>query len=591
MAGRVPEHVIQQIVRSVDFVRLVGRHCELRKKGKTFWGLCPFHKEKTPSFSVDPENGLYYCFGCKEGGNVFTLLEKLEGLSFGESLRMLAREAGVDLSAYEEGPAAPRGESARLREVNELATSFYEKCLRKARGAEQAREYLRGRGFTDESVAAWRLGYAPEGWENFLKCAAGRGYEPELVEKAGLALARQGAEGHYDRFRNRLMFPIADATGRTIAFGARALSPEDEPKYLNSPETPLFSKGNCFFGLNRAREAIRTAKTAAILEGYTDVIMAHQGGVAEAVAVLGTALTQDHARTLRRLCERVVLVFDADEAGRKSAARSIEVLLNEELEIRVASLPAGQDPCDYVLERGGEEFRRRLEESLGFFQFRLALARAQEGEESLDGQMRIFAEVAELALLVRDAARRDMIVRWLAHELGMREGNAWAWVERRLRRRPAPREEGEPAEQEVRRTAGDKFASELLGLLLAHPELTPRAAEGLRLDVLPEGPEKRVLARILADADAGEGLDAQALLGSLGEADLAAAASGALAEEQTRQAHISQKEPEERLESYLDYAERRQTLAAGQRRPENDDELRAYVRKLKAEDKKSARLR
>ncbi|MHC4789738.1 MAG: DNA primase, partial [Planctomycetota bacterium] len=335
MAGRVPEHVIQQIIRSVDFVRLASRYCDLKKKGKSYWGLCPFHKEKTPSFSVDPENGLYYCFGCKEGG---------------------------------------KGEMARLREVNELATSFYEKCLEKGRGCQAAQDYLKQRRISADSVQLWRIGYAPEGWDHFLKCALGRSFEPELLVKAGLALERTGAPGHYDRFRNRLMFPIADGAGRTIGFGARALTPEDEPKYLNSPETPLFNKGRCFFGLSQAREAIRSGKSAVVLEGYTDVIMAHQCEVRETIAVLGTALTEEHARTLGRLCERVVLVFDADEAGRKSAMRSVEVLLNEEMEIRVAGLPAGEDPCDYVLAHGGEAFRRLLAESHGFFEFRLAVA-------------------------------------------------------------------------------------------------------------------------------------------------------------------------------------------------------------------------
>ena len=590
MAGRVPEHVIQQIVRNVDFVRLVGRHCDLTKKGKNYWALCPFHKEKTPSFSVDPENGLYYCFGCKEGGNAFTLLEKLEGLSFGEALRRLAREAGVDLSRYESEPAAPRGELGQLRQINDLATSFYEKCLQKARGADEARRYLQGRGFTDETVERWRLGFAPEGWENFLKCAAGRGFAPELVEKAGLALPRQGAPGHYDRFRNRLMFPIADGTGRTIGFGARALTPDDEPKYLNSPETPLFNKGQCFFGLSQAREAMRSAKTAAILEGYTDVLMAHQAGVTQTLAVLGTALTQDHARTLRRLCERVVLVFDADEAGQKSAARSIETLLNEELDIRVADLPPGQDPCDYVREHGGEAFRKRLEESRGFFEFRLDLARRGQDDQTPEAKMRVFAEVAELALLVNDPARRDMIVRWLAHELGVREGNAWAWLDRRRRRRPR-RVGGVQAAEEPQRTGPEAFAREVLGLLLAHPELAPQAAGRLDTTALPDGAERLLLDRLLRQIADGEEVQTESFLGALGDAAQAAAASRAQAEDQARQVHISETTAEGRLGGDRGSAASRQTRALGRRLPENDEELRDYVRKLKEEDKKSAQPR
>ena len=590
MAGRVPEHVIQQIVRSVDFVRLVGRHCELTRKGKTYWALCPFHKEKTPSFSIDPENGLYYCFGCKEGGNVFTFLEKVEGLGFAEALRKLAGEAGVDLNRYDTEPAAPAGEMGRLRQVNDLATSFYEKCLQKARGSETARDYLKDRGFTDETIERWRLGYAPDGWENFLKCAAGRRFAPELVEKAGLALPRQGASGHYDRFRNRLMFPIADGTGRTIAFGARALKPEDEPKYLNSPETPLFSKGHCFFGLSQARAAVRSSRTAVILEGYTDVLMAHQAGVENTLAVLGTALTQDHARTLQRLCERVVLVFDADEAGQKSAARSIETLLNEELDIRVADLPAGQDPCEFVREHGGEAFRKRLEESRRFFEFRLHLARRGEDDQTPQAKMRVFAEVAELALLVNDPARRDMIVRWLAHELGMRENTAWTWVDRRRRRRPRRAGEG-PGPAEPQQQGPETFTREMLGLLLAHPELLPTATERLDAAPLPGGAEKQLLDRLLARTADGEEVETEAFLGALDDAALVAAGSRALAEEQAREAHISQKTAGERLQGYLDYMESRRTRSLGRRLPDDDEELRRYVRKLKEEDRKSAQPR
>jgi len=590
VAGRVPEHVIQQIVAGVDIVRLVERHCELTRKGKKYWGLCPFHQEKTPSFSVDPDNGLYYCFGCKEGGNVFTLLEKLEGLGFAEALERLAREVGVDLGPYRSGPAEPPGQAARLRRVNELAAGYYEKCLEKARGADLARRYLKERGFTDETIERWRLGYAPDGWENFLKCATARGFSPEEVQEAGLAVPRQGAPGHYDRFRNRLIFPIADGAERVIAFGARALQPEDEPKYLNTPETPLFHKGRNFFGLARARDAMRSADTAVILEGYTDVLMAHQAGVTHTLAVLGTALTQDHARTLRRLCAQVVLVFDADEAGQKSAARSIETLLNEELEVRVADLPAGQDPCDFVRAEGAEAFRRRLDESRGFFEYRLAHARAREADDSPEARMRVFGEVAELALQVNDPARRDLIVRRLAHELGVREGNAWAWLDRHRRRRPHRSGEARPDAPRRPPTARETFVRELLGLLLAHPELAPRAA-GMDRTTLGDGPEARLLTALLEQAGNGRAPDLERFLGGLSDADLAGTASAALAEEQARLERIAETTAEARLDGYLGYARSRQRGATGRRPLQTDEELREYVRRLKEDDRRSAQPR
>lgn len=607
MPGRVPEHVVQQIVRSVDFVRLAARYSDLKKKGRNYWGLCPFHEEKTPSFSVDPENGLYYCFGCKEGGNVFTFLEKMEGLSFGEAMRKLAAEAGVDLSQYEAESGPSRSELSTLREINELATSFYQKCLEKGRGGRKALDYLAQRGFTDGSIRAWRLGYAPDGWDNFLKCALGRGYEPGLLVKAGLALERPAegrTPGYYDRFRNRLMFPIDDATGRPIGFGARALDadapgegtaetdrePHDEPKYLNSPETPLFSKGRSFFGLAQGKEAIRSGKTAVILEGYTDVIMAHQCGVPETIAVLGTALTEDHARVLSRLCKRVILVFDADEAGRKSATHSIEVLLNQDMEIHVADLPAGQDPCDFLLAQGGEAFRERLKGSRGFFEFRLAVARGEHDTGTIEGKLSAFGDVAELALTVKDNARRDMIVRWLAHELGVRESSAWSYVrQREVRRGVRARPAGQGTETKL--SAEAALPGELLGLLLAHPELISEAAGRLDCELLPDCTERDLLKRVIGSGLEGEGWETRKFIGSLNDGDLAAVASRAMAEEDARGERIKEASVKERLEGYLDYVEHKRAATARAVIPAGDEELREQVRRLKEKDGRSAARR
>ncbi len=592
MAGRVPEHVVQQIARRADFVRLAGRYLDLTKRGKSYVALCPFHNEKTPSFSLDPDDGLYYCFGCKEGGNVFTFLQKMEGITFGEALRQLAAEAGVDLSEYadEGGPSA--GEMGRLRQALELATAFYQKCLEKARGSQAVRDYLAERQIEQDSIARWRLGYAPDGWENLLKCATGRGFEPEELVRAGLVRAREGAPGHYDRFRNRLIFPIADSAGRTVGFGARALSEDDEPKYRNSPETPLFSKGRCFFGLDQARAPIRSSGRAVVLEGYTDVIMAHQAGISECVAVLGTALTEDHARTLSRLCDDAVLVFDADEAGQLSAARSIELLLNEEMEVRVAQLPAGSDPCDYIVEHGAEAFRQRLEESLGFFEFRLELARRHHDTDTIEGRTAAFREVAELAAGLRDAAQRDMVVRWLADELSISPRAVWQHLQRRTHSAP-PRgaDAAEQAQRPARLSANAALPGELLGLLLAHPALLEEAGERLEAEMLADVPAREVLARLLEQQMESD-QDVSRFLGSLAEPELASTASRALAEERERERRISQATAADRLEGYLRYLERRGRRAAVPR-PETlgDDELRDLHRRLKEKDRDSAQSR
>ena len=562
-------------------MRLAERYLRLKKQGSRYVALCPFHDEKTPSFSIDPDNGLYHCFGCKEGGNVFTFLQKMEGLSFREALHQLANEAGVDLGRYSEEPVEEQSNLGRLRRAHELAATFYQKCLEKA---EQPRRYLEERRITEESMEKWRLGYAPDGWEHFLNVALKRDFKPDELVAAGLVRPRQDGNGHYDRFRNRLMFPITNVAGRVIAFGARALDPEDEPKYLNSPETPLFSKGRCFFGLDRAKAAVRSADTAVVLEGYTDVIMAHQAGVTEALAVLGTALTEDHARALGRLCSRVILVFDADEAGQKSAARSIEVLLEQDLEIRVARLPSGLDPCDYIVEHGGEEFRRLLDESLGFFEFRLQLARSNHSTETIEGRTAAFREVAEFASGVRDPAQRDMIVRWIADELRVPPRAIWAGL-------GSPRRTGGPAEEaEPQRSLSQSLPGDLLGLLLMHPELRSELT-GAELDALPEGPERRTLESLL-ERD-GE-VEASDFIGSLTDVEMASAASRAVAQEQERMARVKNAAEVSRavLKGYLDYLARRQEAerTSSAPRPEqmDDQELRRLAQRLKEKDNKSA---
>ena len=569
MAGKVPEHVIQQVARSANIIAIVSRHTNLKQRGKKFWGLCPFHKEKTPSFSVDPEQGLFYCFGCKEGGNVFTFLNKTQGLDFYDALQQLAREAGIDLSHYEGRGGPARDKLDRLRELCELAASFYAKCLEKAKGSDVPRQYLKKRQISDESVARWLLGYAPDGWEHLLEFARRRSIKPHDMEEAGLIVPRSGAEGYYDRFRNRLMFPVRNRQGKIIGFGARALSDEDKPKYLNSPEGPLFTKGECFYGFCEAREAVRSSKTAVIVEGYTDVIMAHQFGVEHVMGVLGTALTESHARTLASLCERVVLVFDADEAGDKSATRSIELLLAEDLEVRVGTLDAGLDPCDFLLARGAEAFRERLEGSEDFFQFRLRRARELHDTTTVNGRAKAFQEVASLALRVRNEAKRDMLIRTIAGELGVAERSAWAYMERTWGRptsRGSAASAAEPSDSKRHAKLYDEaVALQLVGLLLTNPDLQKRAVSELEIGHLQDCAEKKLLERLLASCKRRGQQTVADFAGGLDDPELGALVAAAVTEEEKHAKAASEHSAQEVYEGCrADLEERR-------RRRELDD--------------------
>ena len=618
MSGRVPEHIIQQIVRSTNLASLIGRHCDLKPKGGSYWGRCPFHKEKTPSFKVDPDKGVYYCFGCHEGGNVFTWLDKVEGLDFREALERLAHDAGVDLSAYRHAGGPEKGELQRLRETCELAAAYYAKCLAKrSEATEHVQAYLERRRISAESVEHWRLGYAPDGWDHFLRFSLGRGCEEETLRSAGLIKPREGAGGHYDVFRNRLIFPVCDRSGRVIGFGARALSDEDEPKYLNSPEGPLFHKGSSFYGLAQAREAIRSERSAVVVEGYTDVIMAHQHGVENAVAVLGTALTAEHAQVLGRLCERVILVFDADAAGQQSAARSIEVLLAEDMDVRVAGLEEGLDPCDFLLRRGAEEFRRKLSESEDFWDFRVRRAAQGRGAGTFD-RSAAFKELAELALAVPNEGRRDMIIRRLAHELGVGERSAWAYIERALagRRRPAEAAAPARAEQAARmpRTAGQWMAFEMVGLLLEESELQKRACTEVDLGLLEPCAETQVLQMLLKASGSGPAVQGRDFISAIDEPGLARMAVEALVAEEKKRALPGALGPGERYAAYLaslNRKSRRQEIAeelisaagpapaAAETREQHgapgqvaaeDERLRRYDELRRREDKDAARI-
>ncbi len=603
MPGRVPEHVVQRIARSTDIVRLIGRYTQLKQQGNRYVGLCPFHKEKTPSFSVDPEQGLYYCFGCKKGGNVFTFLKEVEGLEFYEALQQLARDAGIDLSQYGSSSGPSREMRNDLRGVVELAAKFYEKCLQKARGSEEARKYLANRQISDESIEQWRLGYAPDGWEHVLNLGRRRNIPPDVLEKAGLVKPRSNAEGHYDRFRNRLMFPVRDRNHAPIGFGARALTDEDQPKYLNSPEGPLFNKRRCFYGFCEARDSIRTNKTAVVVEGYTDVIMAHQFGVDSVVAVLGTALTEYHARTLSNLCDQVILVFDADEAGQKSAERSIEVLLEADIEPKIASLPSGLDPCELLLEEGEESFRECLDASEDFLSYRFQRVAQRFDLSTVNGRARACDELLQIPASVENETKRDMLVREIASELGVTEQSAFAYLERAWQQRQeyGSPESGEETPTPDRMSAGAALPGELAGSLMLHPEWQQRAADQVDLQVLDEGPDRQLLQTILQHCREEGPISGGELIHKLTDSDLISHAATRLETEKEKERAIVNFDAQHRFEQLLQCVERQkrrqEKLNLLHMKHDVDDEsededegLRHYYEMRLEEDKQASRL-
>ena len=358
--GRIREEDIDALRERVDIVEVISDYVQLKKAGRLFKGLCPFHSEKTPSFMVDPQKQLYHCFGCGEGGNVYTFLMKKEGLDFREAVEKLAARVGFPLRYEGSREGRQEGERERLFRINEWAAELFHRLLLESPVGAPGREYLRRRGFGEEAIRAFRLGYSPPQWDFLYRRAVQKGFGLGDFIRSGLGVRSE--RGAYDRFRGRIIFPILDLQGRVVAFGGRVVG-EGQPKYLNSPETPIYVKSRHLYGLYQARREIVQAGYALLVEGYTDVIALWQAGIGNAVATLGTALGEEHLGILSRFTEKVVLAFDADSAGLAANLRALQFGDRFNLDLRVAVLDRGSDPADFVGARGAEEFLRRVEQS------------------------------------------------------------------------------------------------------------------------------------------------------------------------------------------------------------------------------------
>ena len=419
----------ERVRDAIDIVDLIGTYLSLRRAGKAMVGLCPWHEDSRPSFHVNPDRQTFRCWVCNLGGDVFTFLMRMERLEFREALEQLAQRAGIDLPRGRGG--LPTDEKAAILSAVAWAADRYRDCLRSAPEAQAAREYLTSRGLTQQTVDRFRLGYAPPAWDWLLRQASAAGIASDHLAKAGLVVERQDRSGHYDRFRDRAMFPILDVSSRPVAFGGRVLpgAPPDSAKYINSPETPLFSKSSMLYGLDTAREAMSTSRRAIVVEGYTDCLAARQAGIDDVVAVLGTALGERHAKLLRRYADRIVLVLDGDDAGRRRADEILDVLLAEPIDVRIARLPSGVDPCEFVLERGPDAFEALIESAGDPLEYRLAEAVSKlapdAGDDAcltaVESVLRALANVSPKSALSPSQIRlrEDQVVGRLSRRFGL----------------------------------------------------------------------------------------------------------------------------------------------------------------------------
>ena len=491
--GRIPEETIEAIRNRVDIVDLVGRYVSLRQAGRSFKGLCPFHDEKTPSFQVNPQLGIFHCFGCNAGGNVFAFLMRKDNLSFPEAVRSLGRDCGIEVP--ESGAEAEgSGLGRRLREANALAEAFYRGALRGDEGA-AARAYLTGRGIDAETAARFGLGFAPEGWDSLVRALSQARVAAQIGERAGL-IAERRSGGHYDRLRGRLTFPIRDVRGDVIGFGARALGPDQEPKYLNTPESPLFRKREAFYGLPDALESIRRTGRAVVVEGYFDRIALARAGIAESLATCGTALSEDHARALRRRTREVVLLFDGDEAGQNAALRSLSLLLPEGLRVRAALLPQSEDPDTFLEHEGAAALRALVDGAPPALEWLIRRAVAS-GCATPWEKADAVAAVIPVLVRVADPVERGEYARQLAFEADV----SAAEVEQALRK---ARTGGGDSPDEIQERIGSgvreggarpeaRWARNLARLLVDHPKLARALDRDELAQLLPTPPWDRVL--------------------------------------------------------------------------------------------------
>ncbi|HEX4115796.1 MAG TPA: DNA primase [Solirubrobacteraceae bacterium] len=426
MARYTPESR-DRVRDAIDFVELVGTRTELRRAGpRSYEGLCPFHDERTPSFSVEPVEKVYYCFGCQASGDVFTFVQETEGVDFKGALELLADRAGVELQLEREDPreAQRRVRRERLLELLTRTSSYYERYLWESTEAAAARSYLEGRGLGEAILKEFRVGYAPSAWDRVLLASRRGGFgEAELYE-TGLAQRSQERRGLYDRFRSRIMFPLADMRGRVLGFGARAMRDGQRPKYLNTSDNDVYHKGRHLYGADLARVAATKAGEVILCEGYTDVIALHQAGFKNTVGLMGTALTDEQVGELGRLAQTVLLALDADSAGQEAMLKASRLAARRKLELRVVELPAGADPAELVQQGGAEAIAAAVKQAVPFVRFRVERALASGDDSSPEGRDRMIAELRPVFETLPPSAMRMELTRLVSGRLGLSEGLA-----------------------------------------------------------------------------------------------------------------------------------------------------------------------
>ena len=528
--GLVPRETIDEVQSRSDIVEIISEcGVVLRPTGQSYKGLCPFHDEKTPSFTVSPQKQIFYCFGCQTGGNVITFVQKHEGKDFRETLEWLAGRLNIALPNQDSRESANRKRVKSLEDLNQFAVEYYHHQLFTEKINGQARQYLKHRGVQPKTLRLFQLGYAGSGRRDLVKAATDKGFTVQQLIDAGLI--KDEDRGPQDRFWNRILFPIYNERGAPVGFGGRALSEEHQPKYLNSPATVLYDKSRILYNLDKARQSIYKQQRVLLVEGYMDVLMLYQFGVENVVASSGTSLSEDHARLLKRFAPEVIIVYDGDASGFQAAQRGLLRLLAEDLRVQIALLPAGEDPDSFTRQHGVDAFTELTDKAINLIEFQIQSAIQRQDIHRIDVKTQIVKEVTETLLNLKNRVERSEYVKYAARELHVDERVLWeelrdAGLKASSVSRPTPQNRA----VQRKLSARAQIEHQLIEALIQNPALIPYVKSRFDCQHFTE-PRCAKVAQLLWETstnDDGEGIDIQALISECPDENLSAFISNAL---------------------------------------------------------------
>ncbi|MFA6356948.1 MAG: DNA primase [Candidatus Omnitrophota bacterium] len=509
------EQVLEEIQSKSDIVTVVGSYIPLRRAGRNYKANCPFHKEKTPSFMISPAKQIFHCFGCGAGGNVFGFVMKMENIDFPEAVRTLAEKAGVKLPSFTRSQFETSSYAVQIYKTNELAAAFYRSMLLNTDAGKRAAEYLKGRGIGEEASEKAKLGFAPDEWSGLINYAKGKGLDLAVLERSGLVLPREGG-GHYDRFRNKIIFPIFDIKDRVVAFGARVLD-NSQPKYINSPETEVYIKSRHLYGFNFSVQAVKDKDLCIVVEGYLDFLVPYQMGVGNIAASLGTSLTDSQARLIKRYTKNVVMLYDGDSAGEAASLRGLDIFLQEGMAVKVAVLPKGFDPDSFIRGKGAAAFDALIGSASDLLEYKLGILSSRHDSRTSSGKAKICSEMLPTIAKIPDAVLKFEFIKRLSEKLQIREEALLSEI-----KKIKPDRGYELPEELVSGSASQAAMAEkiIVGLMLDDPDTINEVKGKLKPSDFEDPFTRKITEEIFASFGDGKSFNPSQLINRLAEPDL-----------------------------------------------------------------------